>query len=89
MISFTSRNGFYNEAPSNFDVFDGNGSDDFVLLKSFTDLTWKPNEKQVLKFVNWKSFKSYKLNFNSCTFKDPNGSCYGLSEFNIGKIDFY
>lgn len=87
LISFTSRNTYHTEAPSNFDILGRNGNDDFVLLKSFTDLSWKPNEKKVLKFVNWKCFNSYRLNFNSCALRDNNGSCYGFAEFNVGRIE--
>lgn len=86
LISFTTRDGFYQEAPSSFDILARNGSDEFVLLKSFSVFTYGKNEKRFFKFANSKSYTSYKLNFNHCSYSDKIGRCYGLAEFNIGQI---
>lgn len=81
VILMTSRDEYYSEAPTVFEVLARNGSDEFEILKRFEEIEWSKNERKIFLINNSSQFTSYKIRFINAVNKD----FIGMSELNLGE----
>lgn len=70
-------------APSNFNIYAGNDSQNLILIKEIKKKKWNENDKRYFLFNNSIEYLCYKIEF----INDNGSQHFGLSELNLGELD--
>ncbi|MBR1734044.1 MAG: discoidin domain-containing protein [Alphaproteobacteria bacterium] len=74
---------YYIQAPTSFEILGSNDGENFVTIKTFSELTWTQTEQKVLEFYNANAYLYYRIHSLSVC---DGGTRFALSELNFGTL---
>ena len=83
-IWMRSRNDeYYIQAPTSFEILGSNDGENFITIKTFSNLSWTQAEQKILEFQNANEYLYYRVHSLSVC---NNGTRFALSELNFGSL---